>query len=82
MYNMSKYLLKSVKAIEFYNKNPSLDFDTVNELFIDLIQNITNTIQDSISVNEVKALLHTINKKVDGQQNYMQMTYDLSLIHI
>ena len=76
MYNMSKYLLKSVKAIEFYNKNPSLDFDTVNELFIDLIQNITNTIQDSISVNEVKALLHTINKKVDGQQNYMQMTYD------
>ncbi len=76
MYNMSKYLLKSVKAIEFYNKNPSLDFDTVNELFIDLIQSITNTIQDSISVNEVKALLHTINKKVDGQQNYMQMTYD------
>ena len=64
MYNMSKYLLKSVKAIEFYNKNPSLDFDTVNELFIDLIQNITNTIQDSISVNEVKALLALVPQLV------------------
>ena len=55
------YTLKSVKAIEFYKKNPALDFDNVNELFVDLIQNITNTIQDSISVNEVKALLHKIH---------------------
>ena len=64
------YLLKSVKAIEFYNKNPSLDFDTVNELFVDLIQKITNTIQDSISVNEVKVLLNTIHKKVNTLEQH------------
>lgn len=77
------YILRSVKAIEFYNKNPSLDFDNVNELFVELIQNITNNIKESISVNEVKALLNTINKKVDGleqnmgaHQKFMQMTYE------
>ena len=56
------YVLRSAKAIEYYNKNPSLDFDNVNELFVDLIQNITNSIQDSISVNEVKLLLNQIHR--------------------
>jgi len=77
------YVLKSVKAIDFFDKNPSLDFNQVNELFIDLIQNITNTIKDSISVNEVKALLHSIHKKVDvveqgtlQSNKLIQMTYD------
>ncbi len=80
---MSSYTLTSVKAIAFYEKNPTLDFNNVNELFVDLIQNITNTIQDSISVNEVKALLHTIHKKVDTLEHstsqgnkLLQMTYD------
>ena len=77
------YTLSSIKAIEFYNKNPALDFDNVNELFVDLIQNITNSIKDSISVNEVKALLQKIHSKVNsvettlGHNNKMiQMTYD------
>ena len=77
------YVLKSVKAIEFYDKNPSLDFNNVNEMFIELIQKITNTIQESISVNEIKALLNRINKNVEGlEQNansnskLIQMTYD------
>ena len=55
------YILKSPKAIEFYNKNSNLDFNQVNELFIDLIQKITNTITESMSVNEVKSLLNNIN---------------------
>ena len=83
MTTQHSYILRSVKAIEFYNKNPSLDFDNVNELFVELIQNITNNIKESISVNEVKALLNTINKKVDGleqnmgaHQKFMQMTYE------
>lgn len=77
------YVLKSIKAIEFFDKNPSLDFNQVNELFIDLIQNITDTIKESISVNEVKALLHSIHKKVDNVEQetmrttkLIQMTYD------
>lgn len=78
-----KYVLKSVKAIEFYKKNPSLDFNHVNELFIDVIQNITNTIKESISVNEIKVLLNTINKKVENVEEatnngnrMIKMTFD------
>ena len=77
------YILKSPKAIEFYNKNTNLDFNQVNELFIDLIQKITNTITESMSVNEVKSLLNNINRKVDiveqnmgAHQKYIQMMYE------
>lgn len=77
------YILKSVKAIEFYNKNPSIDFNNMNELFIDFFQKMTSTVQSSISINEVKALLNTINNKVDNIDNSLQhnnqmvkMTYE------
>ena len=80
---MTSYTLTSVKAIEFYKKNPSLDFNNVNELFVELIEKITNTIKDSISVNEVKALLHSIHKKVENVEQcatttnqLIQMTHD------
>ena len=79
----TKYILTSVKAIEFFDKNPSFDFNLMNEILVDLIQRITTTAQQSISVNEVKVLLNTINNKVNqidttlGHNNKMiQMTYD------
>lgn len=79
----TKYTLTSVKAIEFFDKNPSFDFNLMNEILVDLIQRITTTAQQSISVNEVKVLLNTINNKVNqidttlGHNNKMiQMTYD------
>jgi hypothetical protein len=62
---MSKYILKSVKAIEFYDKNPNIDFNVVNELFIDLMTKIVSSTQSTISINEVKTLLNCINRKVD-----------------
>jgi hypothetical protein len=78
-----KYVLKSVKAIDFYNKNPHLDFNTMNDVFIELIQKVTITSQSSISVNEVKSLLHGINNKIDqldksmdNNHQIMKMTYD------
>jgi hypothetical protein len=79
---MSKYILKSVKAIEFYDKNPNIDFNVVNELFIDLMTKIVSSTQSTISINEVKTLLNCINRKVDTldyniQQNskYIELSY-------
>ena len=78
----NKYILKSVKAIEFYDKNPNVDFNSVNELFIDLMQKIVSSTQPTISINEVKTLLNSINRKVDSlehnmEQNnkYVELTY-------
>ena len=77
------YILKSVKAIEFYNKNNHLDFNTMNEMFVDIITKLTSSVQTTISVNEIKTLLHNINNKVDklddslGNNNLIvKMTYD------
>lgn len=79
----SKYVLKSVKSIEFYNKNPHLDFNSMNDLFVDVIQKVNSAAQSSISVNEIKTLLHGINNKVDyleqsigSNTQIMKMTYD------
>ena len=77
------YILKSPKAIEFYNKNNHLDFNNMNELFVDIIQKLTSSVQSTISVNEIKSLLHCINSKVEhldksiGTNSAMtKMTYD------
>ena len=37
-----QYILLNKKCIDFYKKNPHLDFNEINELFIDLIQNISS----------------------------------------
>lgn len=80
----SKYILKSEKAIEFYNKNPHIDFDNINDLFVDMIQKLTSTVQSTISVNELKVLLRNISvnmKSIDdtiaSNNQISKMTYDI-----
>ena len=79
----NKYILSSEKAIAFYNKNPSIDFNFANELFIDVISKINESVQETITVNEIKSILNSINTKVNTLEQGMthnnkliQMTYD------
>ena len=79
----NKYILSSEKAIAFYNKNPSIDFNFANELFVDLIGKINESVQETITVNEIKSILNSINTKVNTLEQGMthnnkmiQMTYD------
>lgn len=62
---MGEYVLKSIKAIEFYNKNPHFDFNNMNEIFVDIITKLTTSMQTTITVNEIKTLLYQINHKVE-----------------
>ena len=62
---MGEYVLKSIKAIEFYNKNPHFDFNNMNEIFVDIITKLTSSMQTTITVNEIKTLLYQINHKVE-----------------
>ena len=62
---MGEYVLKSIKAIEFYNKNPHFDFNNMNEIFVDVITKLTSSMQTTITVNEIKTLLYQINHKVE-----------------
>ena len=77
------FVLKNEKAIEFYQKNKHIDFNQVNEMFVEIIQKLTSTVQNSISVNELKMLLHNINNKMksmdenlETQKQMNKMTYD------
>lgn len=81
--NAMKLIIKSPKVVEFYQKNPHFDINNINELFIDIIQKLTSFAQNTISVNEVKTLLHTINNKMNGFEDNLkhnnqivQMTYE------
>ena len=60
-----------------------MDFNFVNELFITVVQKLNSTVQETLSVNELKLLLTKINSKVDtieekvqSTSNIIQLTYD------
>ena len=75
---MGVYKLESPKAIQFYDKNPKIDFNKVNEIFIDLIQNINNSIQEPpMQVNELRTLLNSLHKKVETVSSNMTVQQDL-----
>ena len=80
---MGVYKLESAKAIHFYDTNPNIDFNKLNELFIDLIQKIMSSIKEPIQANELKILLNSLHKKVEivnnnlsGQQDLLKLTYE------
>ena len=80
---MGVYKLESPKAIHFYDSNPNIDFNKLNELFIDLIQKIMSSIKEPIQANELKILLNTLHQKVENvnsnlsvQQDLLKLTYN------
>ena len=83
MATKNKYILTSAKAIEFYNKNPGIDFNMVNELFVNVVQKINSSSHETLSVNEIRVLLNSINNKVttleqemNNNNKMIKMTYD------
>ncbi len=59
------YQLKSEKAIKFYEKNKGLDFDKMNELFVDILGNIIGSMDTAISENVLRKELSNINARLD-----------------
>lgn len=79
---MGDYVLKSVKAIEFYNKNPHFDFNNMNELLVDIISKLTSTMQSTITVSEIKTLLYQINNKVERlDENVVNNNTMMKMLH-
>ena len=86
--NHKQFILKSPKSIEFYEKNPHFDFNAMNDLMVDVIQKITTSSASTISVNELKSLLHNINNKLESVESnthsnsqMVKMTYDTLQSH-
>lgn len=78
-----KFVLTSKKCIDFYSKNPHIDFNVVNETCIDLVQKFASSNGNIFKVDEMKNVLTAIDKKISvlenniSQNNTMiKMTHD------
>lgn len=78
-----QFILTNKKCIEFYNKNSHIDFNSVNEMFIDLFQKLTSSGGNIFRIDEMKNALSALDKKITeldhniSQNNTMiKMTHD------
>ena len=81
--SQQSFVLSNKKCIEFYSKNPHIDFNNVNEMFIDLFQNLTSSGGNIFRVDEMKNALSQLDKKISTLDNnitqnntMIKMTYD------
>ena len=64
-------IIKNQRVIEFYNKNKQLDFEKINLLYIDILENIINTSIDSQS--SVKLILQSLGTQKTELGNILSL---------
>lgn len=57
---MTQILVKNEKIINFYSKNPSIDFEAVNIIFIDLFQKLFDDINSTMNSTINSQILSTV----------------------
>jgi len=66
------FTLKSERAIKFYSDNPHIDFNTVNIIFIELLEkfvkNMSNTLNDTKTLDILKELSDKMTKIENNTQ--------------
>jgi hypothetical protein len=68
-YNM--YQLKSKKAVDFYQRHPHLDFDTMNTLFVDILEGLMENLSDKIDNSHNTELLKQVaSRLLNLEENY------------
>jgi hypothetical protein len=79
----TKYILKSKKAIEFYDNNKQFDFDIMNEFLVDILNKVGNYYNgNNITGNELKQLLNMINTKVNSiETNQHKLNEQILHVH-
>ena len=78
-----QFVLTNKKCIEFYSKNTHIDFNTVNEMFIDLFQKLTSPGGNIFRIDEMKNALSQFHEKLSELDNnitqnntMIKMTHD------
>ena len=72
--SQKSFVLTSKKCIEFYSKNPHIDFNNVNEMFIDLFQKLTSSGGNIFRIDEMKNALSQLDKKLSALDNNITQT--------
>ena len=79
----TQFILTSKKCIEFYSKNPHIDFNSVNEMYVELFQKLTSSNGNIFKIDEMKNALSQLDKKISELDNnivqnntMIKMTHD------
>jgi hypothetical protein len=64
-----RFVLTNKKCIEFYTKNPHIDFNCVNEMYIDLFQKLISSEGNIYKIDEMKNALLKLDKKLNDLDN-------------
>jgi len=79
----TQFILTNKRCIEFYSKNPHIDFNNINEMFIDLFQKLTSSGGNIFRVDEMKNVIAQLDKKISALDNnitqnntMIKMTHD------
>ena len=85
---MSEFILSNQRAIDFFSKHTHLDFNTINVMFVDILEKLMDSLSDKIDnsqntllIQELAKRINTIESSVSKQQTTMQeMRVDVSSI--
>ncbi len=78
----NQFVLTSKKCIEFYGKNPHIDFNNVNEMFVELFQKLTSSGGNIFRIDEMKNALSLLDKKItDLDHNISQNNIMIKMTH-
>jgi len=61
--------INSKKVIDFYENNKHLNFNTINEIFVDILQNLVNNLSDNIDNHHNTELLNRLASRMEKMEN-------------
>lgn len=59
------YTLKNKRAINFYNNHPHIDFDSINGVFVSILENLIGNLTDKIDNSQNTFLLKQLSEKLN-----------------
>lgn len=66
------FTLKSQRTIKFYNDNPNIDFETVNSIFIDLLEKVMGNMSNTINESKTLDILNELTTKINSLEHRSQ----------
>ena len=66
---MSKYILKNQTVINFYNTHSHLDFNTMNVIFMNILQKLMSNISNNMNNNHNTLLLQELSNRLTHLEN-------------
>ena len=60
--NSEKIIVKNKRLVSFYSDNPSIDFEAVNLLFLDLIEKLTLDMNSTMTSTINSQILSSVNE--------------------